>query len=120
MMIQWIKMFASILNSKKVGRKRPFVEQTIKKTHFYVLCFTLMTKSPNLVRHRRRRSPTHRRRRDTGQMNATTAAAAYDNTAFNGGGHEMEERTTTVVDSKTAADRMGYDMYNGRATTENR
>ena len=41
---------------------------------------------------------------------------SYVNNAFNGG-HEMEERR---ADSKTTAERMGYEMYNGRALTENR
>ena len=41
---------------------------------------------------------------------------SYVNNAFNGG-HEMEERR---ADSKTTAERMGYEMYNGRAVTENR
>ena len=43
-------------------------------------------------------------------------SSSYTNNAFNGG-HEMEER---AVDSKTTADRMGYEMYNGRANAENR
>ena len=41
---------------------------------------------------------------------------SYVNNAFNGS-HEMEERR---ADSKTTAERMGYEMYNGRAVTENR
>ena len=43
-------------------------------------------------------------------------SSSYVNSAFNGG-HEMEER---AVDSKTTADRMGYEMYNGRTNAENR
>ena len=43
-------------------------------------------------------------------------SSSYVNNAFNGG-HEMEER---AVDSKTTADRMGYEMYNGRSNAENR
>merc|ERR1712223_365656 len=42
-------------------------------------------------------------------------SSSYTNNAFNGG-QEMEER---AVDSKTTADRMGYEMYNGRANAEN-
>lgn len=41
---------------------------------------------------------------------------SYVNDAFNGG-HEMEERG---VESKTTAERMGYEMYNGRPNAENR
>jgi len=41
---------------------------------------------------------------------------SYVNNAYNGG-HEMEER---AVDSKTTAERMGYEMYNGRTNGENR
>ena len=47
---------------------------------------------------------------------ADNVNSSYVNSAFNGG-HEMEERP---VDSKTAAERMGYEMYNGRRNTENR
>ena len=42
--------------------------------------------------------------------------SSYVNAAFNET-HEMEERG---VDSKTTAERMGYEMYNGRPHVENR
>lgn len=41
---------------------------------------------------------------------------SYVNNAYTEG-HEMEER---AVDSKTTAERMGYEMYNGRTNGENR